>query len=89
MLLHLLDLRAAKFHKSSVTFWAKANLQPKNKKKSLVATESMGIADLEISSVLLCSNRFYCQANLKIIPLNLLNIGSEICRQARKRRQAA
>ena len=28
--------RAAKFHKSSITFWVKAVLQPKNKQKSAV-----------------------------------------------------
>ena len=57
--------RAAKFHKSSVTFWAKASLQPKNEQNAAATTESMEINDLEITSVLLCSNHFYYQANLK------------------------
>ena len=41
--------RAAKFHKFSVTFWARVVSQPKN--KSAAVTESMDITDLEIISV--------------------------------------
>ena len=35
--------RAAKFHKSSITLWEKAVSQPKNKRKSAGATQSMNI----------------------------------------------
>ena len=34
--------RAAKFHKSNITFWAKANLQLKNKQNSVLVTQSIG-----------------------------------------------
>ena len=46
--------RATKFHKSIVTFWAKAKLQPKNKQESAGTTQSMDISDSETTSVLLC-----------------------------------
>ena len=57
---------AAKFHKSSITYLAKAVLQPKNKQQSAAITQSVGITDQEITSVfkLLC---FYYQANFKLI----------------------
>ena len=45
--------RAVKFHKSSLIFWAKAVSKPKNKQKSAPATQSVGITDLEITSILL------------------------------------
>ena len=38
--------RAAKFHKSSTTFWAKAVSQSKNKQKSAAITHSVDITDL-------------------------------------------
>ena len=65
--------RATRFHKLSITFWAKAALQPKNKQKSAAATQSMDITDLEITSALLCLNWFCYQANLKLI--NSLKFG--------------
>ena len=37
---HSIKRRAAKFHKSSITFWVKAVSQPKNKQKSAVITVS-------------------------------------------------
>ena len=43
--------RAAKFHKSSLTFWAKTFLQPRNKQKSAAVTHSMDITDFGITSV--------------------------------------
>ena len=46
--------RAEKFHKSSITFWAKNVSQPENKQKSEAITHnSLGITDLEFTSVLL------------------------------------
>ena len=59
--------RAAKFHKHSITFWVKAVSQPKNKPKSAAATQSLDVTNLETTSVLLCLNCFYYQANLKLI----------------------
>ena len=41
--------RAAKFHKSSLTFLAKAVSQPKKKQKSAAVTKSMDITDVEIT----------------------------------------
>ena len=46
--------RAAKFHKSIITFWAKAKLQQKNKQESAGTIQSMDISDSETTSVLLC-----------------------------------
>ena len=43
--------RPVKFHKSSITFWAKAVLQPQNKQQSVAITQSVGITDKEITSV--------------------------------------
>ena len=37
--------RAVKFHKSSITYWAKAVLQPKNKQQAESFTQSVGITD--------------------------------------------
>lgn len=34
--------RAVKFRKSNTTFWAKANLQLKNKENSALVTQSIG-----------------------------------------------
>ena len=61
--------QTAKSHKSSVTFWAKANLQSKKEQKSAAVPQSMDMTDLEITSlfVYLCLKGFYCQANLKLI----------------------
>ena len=42
---------AAKFHKSSITYLAKAVLQPKNKQQSAAITQSVGITDQKITSV--------------------------------------
>ena len=39
----------------------------KKEQKSEATKQSMDITDLEITSVLLCLNFFYCQANLKLI----------------------
>ena len=44
--------RAAKFHKSSKTFWVKAFLQPKYKQKLAAITQLMGVTHLESISVL-------------------------------------
>ena len=58
-------------HKSSITFWAKLVLQPKNNQKSEDAKQPMDINDLEITSIqcsiLVYLNCFYYQANLKLI----------------------
>ena len=64
-----LKRRATKFHTFSIYCGncEKAVLQPKNEQTSAAATRLMDIADLEISSVLLCLNSFYYQANLKLI----------------------
>ena len=43
--------RAVKFHKFSITYWAKAVLQPKNKQQSAAMTQPVGITDQEITSV--------------------------------------
>ena len=43
--------RAVKFHKPSITYWARAVLQPKNKQQSAAITQSVGITDQEITSV--------------------------------------
>ena len=43
---------AAKFHKSSITFWVKAFSQPKYKQKLAAITQLMGVTDLESISVL-------------------------------------
>ena len=45
----------------------KAVLQPKPKQKSAAVTKLMYITDLETTSVLLCLNCFYNQANLKLV----------------------
>ena len=49
----LIKRRAAKLHKSSITFWSKAVSHPKNKQMAAAVTQSVDIADLEITSVLL------------------------------------
>ena len=41
---HWIKGRAAKFHKSSITFWDKAVLQPKNEQKSTAVTQSVGVS---------------------------------------------
>ena len=68
--------RAKTFHKCIITFWAKADQQPK--KKKVCSCHSQWT--LEITSALLCLNRFYYRANLNLIPSNLLNIVNEIWR---------
>ena len=45
--------RAAKFHKSSLTFWAKAVSQPRNKQKPAAVTNSVDTTNLGTTSVLL------------------------------------
>ena len=62
-----LKVKARKFNKSSITFWAKAVWQSKTKQMSAAVTQLMDITKLEIASVLLCLNCFYYQANLKLI----------------------
>ena len=44
--------KASNFHKFSKIFWAKVISQPKNKQKCTAATQSMGMIDLDITSVL-------------------------------------
>ena len=61
-----LNMRVARFHKYSITFWAKAASQPKNKRKSAPATQLMGITDLGIISVLLLSKLFSLSSKFKI-----------------------
>ena len=40
-------------------YWVKVVSQTENKQKSPTATQSMGITNLEITSLLLCLNYFY------------------------------
>ena len=42
----------------------------------------MDITDLVINLILICLNCFYYPPNLKLISLNLVNIGSKICSQS-------
>ena len=71
---------AVKFHKSSVTYWAKAVLQPKNKQQFAAITQSVGIADQEITSVLKLLYFAFTTKPISnyLIPLSLFNIGSKI-----------
>ena len=64
---------ATRFRKSSITFWVKTVLPLKSKQKPRIATHSLDITDLEITSILLSLKCFYYQVNLKII--NFLKYG--------------